>query len=74
MRNRTVVYFEGKLSQILSSNPNIQDIHELAIKALFGQKHSDINNFYLDCALERLIVEKKIIHHYESITRISLAA
>ena len=79
MRNRTVSYFDGKLSEVLSRNPNIQDIHELAIKALYNQKHSDINEFYLDCAIERLKVEKiwktkKVIQNNKTSLRFSIAA
>ncbi len=60
MRTKSIGWFEGKISQVLSRNPNIQDIHEVAILALRNQRQSDINNFYLDCALERLMVKRHI--------------
>ena len=79
MRNRTIAYFEGKISHILSKNPQIQDIHELAIQAMRKQNHSDINEFYLDCALEQLRVEsklgsKKVIQKKKLLNLIPLAA
>ena len=78
-KNRTVAYFEGKISQVLNRNPDIQDIHELAIQALYNQRHSELNEFYLDVAIANLMVEKrinfkKIIQNNKSIRPISLAA
>ena len=78
-KNRSIAYFEGRLSQILSRNPDIQDIHELAILALYNQKHSDINEFYLDVAIAKLrtekrIIFKKVIQKTKSISPISIAA
>ena len=79
MRNRTITYFIGKLNYLLSRNPNIQDIHELAIQALHNQIDNLENNFALDVALAKLQVEKyigstKVIQKNESIVPIPLAA
>ena len=74
MKNRTVNYFEGKLSQILSKNPDIT-IHELAIAVLRNQRQSKENEFYLDVALVRrqeyIIPPKEIV---KTKTFISIAA
>ena len=79
MRNRTITYFIGKLNYLLSRNPNIQDIHELAIQALHNQIDNLENNFALDVALAKLKVEKyiglkKVIQKNKSISPIFLAA
>ena len=60
MRNRTIAYFEGKISQVLARNKNINNIHDLAIQALHHQNHSDLNEFYLDVAIAKLRTEKRI--------------
>ena len=78
MRNRTTAYFEGKISQVLSKNPNIT-VHELAIKALYKQQHTDLNEFYLDCAIAQLGIEKqlqtkKVIQKTKSIRIFPIAA
>ena len=78
MRNRTITYFEGKISQLLARN-NINNIHELAIQALHNQNHSDLNEFYLDVAIAKLQVEKyigskKVIQKNKSIKTFPLAA
>ncbi len=52
MRTKSIGWFEGKISQVLSRNPNIT-IHELAIAVLRNQKHSKVNEFNLDVALVR---------------------
>ena len=59
MRNKTEQFFEARINYILSKTPNIS-IHELAIKALHKQTHSDLNEFYLDCAIEKLKVKKQL--------------
>ena len=59
-KNRTVAYFEGKISQLLSRNNDINNINELAIQAMRNQNQSDLNEFYLDVALAKLQVEKRI--------------
>ena len=79
MRNKNINWFEGKLSQVLSKNPNISDINELAILALRNQRHTDLNEFYLDCALVNLRADKginikKVIWKKETLKPISLAA
>ncbi len=53
-------WFEGKISQVISRNPNISNINELAILALKNQRHTDLNEFYLDCAIAKLRLEKRI--------------
>ena len=60
MRNRNINWFEGKISQLLSKNENIQDINELAILALRNQRHTELNEFYLDVAIAKLRVEKRL--------------
>ena len=79
MRNRTITYFEGKISQVISRNPNISDINELAILALRNQRHTDLNEFYLDCAIANLMANKgisfkKVIGKSETLQFIPLAA
>ena len=59
-KNRTVPYFEGKVNFIMSRKPYIS-IHELAIEAMRKQRHSDLNDFYLDCALVKLMANKQVI-------------
>ena len=59
MRNKTEQFFEARLHYILSKNPTIS-IYDLAVKALHKQQHSDLNEFYVDCAIEKLRVEKKL--------------
>ncbi len=59
-KNRTVAYFEGKISQVLNRNPDIQDIHELVITALYEPRNLEFKEFYLDIAIPNLIVEKRI--------------
>ena len=79
MRNRTVEYFIGKLTYLLSKNPKISNIHSLVILALRNQNHSNINEFYLDCAIKQLKVQralepKKVIQKPRKIKEFSIAA
>ena len=79
MRNKNKNWFTGKLSQVISRHPNISDIHELAILALRNQRHTDLNEFYLDCALAKLMANKginskKVLGKKETLKPISLAA
>ena len=60
IRNKNENWFIGKLGQVLSRNPNITDIHELAIEAMRKQRHSDLNEYYLDGALAKMMVQKQI--------------
>ena len=78
MRNKTEQFFEARLNYILSKTPNI-DIHELAIKALYKQKDSDLNHFYLDCAIAQLqesrkLSPKKVIQKTKLLKSIPIAA
>ena len=76
MRNRTITYFEGKISQVLARNKHINNIHELATLVLRNQSHSDLNEYYLDVALAQLdITFKKVIkQNNETIKPFSIAA
>ena len=60
MKDKSINWFEGKLSQVISKNPNISDINDIAILALRKQRHSDLNEFYLDVAITTMKAEKRL--------------
>ena len=60
IKEKNINWFEGKIFQVISRNPNISDINEIAILALRNQRHTELNDFYLDCALVNLRANKSI--------------
>ena len=72
-KSKTQNWFEARISKLLSRNPNIHNIHELAICALRNQMDNPENNFALDCALSRMMVEKRITFKKPTANQITLS-